>query len=487
MNVRSGGRVGAAPEAGTGTQAGPVSGKLGFGLALILAAQFMIMLDSSIVAVAIPHIQRDLGFSPEGVQAVVAAYNTAFGGALILCGRVGDLLGRRRVLIVGMLGFALTSLLCGLARSATELVAFRALQGLSAAIIAPTALSLLTTLVPEGPQRVKAMSKFGIATVLGFISGLVCSGLLVSAWGWKGVFFATVPVGVLGAVLIPRFIRPVDRLPHRIDVVGAVLITASVSVLVAAPTRGAQAGWTSGEFLLLPAIGVVLFAAFLWYENRHDEPLVKLSLFRSRTLRAANVVSLCSGISSGTAYLLTTMYLQDVRDFSPVKAGLFVAPVGVLNIAFGFVIGRLITRYGLRASITAATLLSGLFVALVAGQVSPTANLTVFAVVLLPMGMAFMAGTVTSTLAATSGVAPQEQGLAAGVRQTSFQLGIALGVAVLVPLASRDVGTHGGAGVAAQELADGVRSALLVLAAVVVAAGVVAFTGVRRPAAGKDA
>lgn len=446
-------------------------------LALMLCAQFMVMLDASIVTVAIPDIQRELGFSQAGVQSVITAYNVAFGGALILCGRIGDLFGRRRVFVIGMVGFASTSLMCGLAQNALMLVVGRALQGFSAALIAPTALALLTTSVPEGPQRVKAMSRFGLATVLGFVSGLVLSGLLVREWGWQAVFYATVPVGFAVAMLAPRFVARPARQPHRIDVVGAVLITLGASLIVAAPAQGVSRGWGSPLFLVPLAAGLALLSVFAWYETRYPEPLVRLGLFRSRTLRAANVVSVFSGVSSGSTYLLVTMYLQQVLHYSPLKAGLIVAPVGILNVVFGLFIGRLITRMGLRASITAATVLSGLLIALVASQVSATSHVLPFALVLLPMGMAFMATTITSTLAATSGVENHEQGLAAGVRQTSFQLGIAVGVAVLVPIASSRVnGTGPGHTVG---LANGIQLALDILGALVVAAGLIAFRGFR--------
>lgn len=475
MAVRASDRVGSAEAAEDPAARGP-----GFGLVLMLAAQFMVMLDASIVTVAIPDIQRELGFSAAGVQAVVTAYNTAFGGSLILCGRIGDLLGRRRVFGFGMVGFALASLMCGLSHNAVMLVAARAVQGFSAALIAPTALSLLTTSVPEGPQRVKAMSKFGIATVLGFISGLVCSGLLVRAWGWQAVFYVTVPVGLLAAALAPRFVRRAPRQPHRIDVVGAVLITLGAALIVAAPAQGVAAGWTSWRFFLPLTIGVAMLAVFVWFETRHPEPLVRMGLFRSRVLRAANVVSLFSGVASGSAYLLTTMYLQEVLRYSPLEAGLIVAPVGALNISFGLVIGRLINRLGLRTSITAATVSSGLTVALVASQISATPHILVFGLVLLPMGMAFLATTVTSTLAATTGVGHNEQGLAAGVRQTSFQLGIALGVAVLVPIASSRAAAGGSAAAHAHALAGGIQLALFLLAALVAGSGAVAFAGLQK-------
>jgi EmrB/QacA subfamily drug resistance transporter len=474
--IRMGGRLGSSPK---GSDLSPRSA--GFGLVLMLCAQFMVMLDASIVTVATPGIQRDLGFSAAGVQAVITAYNTVFGGALILSGRIGDLLGRRTVFICGMVGFAATSLLCALAPNNVFLVAGRALQGLSAAMIAPTALSLLTTLVPEGPQRVRAMSRFGVATVLGFISGLVLSGVLVQLWGWRGVFFATVPVGLLVAGLAPRFISPVPRQGHRIDLVGATLITVAAALIVAAPTQAVTAGWTSQRFLLLVIGGIGLLAVFVGYELRHPEPLVRLGLFRSHRLRAANVVSLFSGMSSGAAYLLVTMYLQEVLGYSPVKAGFIVAPVGILNLLLGTVLGKWITRLGIRFSLTAAAVASGAFIALVGSQVSADPRLLVFAVVLLPMGMAFMCTTVTSTLAATTGVENHEQGLAAGVRQTSFQLGIAIGVAVLVPLASSRAHSSMSASPSdyPHALADGIQVALFVLAAFGALAGIVAFRGLR--------
>jgi EmrB/QacA subfamily drug resistance transporter len=475
MNVRSSDRADVADTA-VGTLArGP-----GFGLILMLCAQFMVLLDSSIVTVAIPDIQHHLGFSPADVQLVITAYNTTFGGALILFGRLGDLFGRRRMFIAGMLGFALTSLLCAVSQNAVMLITFRALQGLSAAMIAPTALALLVTSAPEGPARVKAMSKFGIATVLGFISGLVFSGLLVKAWGWQGVFYATVPFGVLVAVFTPRFIRAVGPLPRKVDVVGAVLITVSVALIVTAPAQGATAGWSSGRFVTPLVTGVALLAAFLWYETRLQEPLIRLGLFRSPVLRSANVASLMSGIMTGSTYLLVTTYLQDALGFSPLKAGLIVAPVGALNVAYGFVIGRLITRLGLRLSVTIATAGAGLLIGLTASQVAVGENLLVFAIVLLPMGMAFMSTTVTSALAATTGVANHEQGLAAGIRQTSFQFGIAVGVAALLPLATSLARSRAASVGHAAALADGIQIALFALSAAAVVIGVAIYFGMRQ-------
>ncbi|NUW46632.1 MFS transporter [Nonomuraea rhodomycinica] len=440
------------------------------------------MLDASIVTVALPDIQHHLGFSASGVQAVVTAYNVAFGGALILGGRVGDLFGRRRLFVLGMVGFALSSLLCGLSVDAAMLVTCRVLQGLSAAAIAPTALALLADAFPEGAARARAMSRFGIATVLGFVGGLVFSGLLVDSFGWQSVFYVTVPVGALMAVLVPRLVAPspVAARRGRLDVLGAVLITVGVALVVVAPTRASAQGWTSPQCVVPLAAGLGVLALFVVVEHRHPDPLVRLGLFRSGLLRAANVVTLASGLLSGSAYLLVTLYLQEVMGRTPVQAGLIVAPIGLVNVIWGVFLGRLIPRIGLAASLAGAPVCAGLLVALVASQVAVAQNLVLFGLALFPMGMATLATTVSSTIAATAGVTPREQGLAAGVRQTSFQLGIALGVAVLLSLASSRTSALEGKGIAhVQALTAGYRTAMYVLAALVIAAGVVTFAEVR--------
>ncbi|NKZ03019.1 MFS transporter [Actinomadura latina] len=452
------------------------------GLVLVLSAQFVIMLDASIVTVALPDVQRELGFSASGVQAVVTAYNTALGGGLILGGRVGDLFGRRRIFVIGMAGFAASSLLCGLAPNAVMLVAYRVLQGLSAAAIAPTALALLTTSFPEGPARAKAMSKFGIATVLGFIGGLVLSGPLVDALGWQSVFYVTVPVGAVMAALAPRFIAPAAPRRRRLDVLGAGMITSGVALIVVAPAQGSANGWTSPRCVLPLVAGIAVLTLFPVVERRQPEPLVRLGLFRSSTLRMANLVSLASGMMSGAGYLLVTLYLQEVKGCGPVLAGLIVAPVGVLNLALGTVLPRVITRIGLRLSISGATVSAGLLLAVISTQMTAARDLVVFGLLLLPFGAMMLATTVSSTLAATSGVSGHEQGLAGGVRQTSFQLGIALGVAALLSLATTRTTALEAANPAVghvQALAAGYQLSLYVLGGLVIATGVIVFASLR--------
>ncbi|MFI5908110.1 MFS transporter [Dactylosporangium sp. NPDC051541] len=440
-------------------------------LLLIVCAQFLIILDSSIVTVALPDIQRSLHFGPVGVQGVVTAYNVAFAGVLILGGRVGDRAGRRRAFQLGLAAFAVTSLLCGLAVTPAMLIAARALQGLAAAVIAPTGLALLATAFPEGPARNRAMSTFGVATVLGFVGGLVLSGPLTAWLGWPSVFYAAVPIGSVAAVLVPRYITPVPGRRGRVDVLGAVLVTAAVAVVVVAPGQGATHGWTSARFLLTLAAGLLLLAAFALAENRAAEPLVRLDFFRARTVRAANAVTLVGGAMNGAGYLLLTLYLQGVLHYTPTQAGLAVAPTGVANVLLGRFAGRLVTRFGVRATMTAATGLGALSIAALALALRPHRSYWLLAAPIVLMGMCLLMTTVSATIGAVAGVRDTDQGLAGGVRQTSLQLGIALGVAVFASIAT----------------GRSFPVALFALAAFALTGAVIAWTGFRPARPGRPA
>jgi len=452
-------------------------------LALMVAAQFMTILDSSIVNVALPTIQHELGFSRIGVQAVVTAYNTAFGGALILGGRIADLLGRRRVFVAGMAAFAATSLVCGLAGNAASLVAARALQGLAAAVVAPAALSLLTTTFPEGPRRNRALSVFGVATVLGFVGGLLLGGALVGWLGWRSVFLVNVPVGAAVAALAPRLLAaaPPRRVP--LDVSGAALVTAAMALIVLAPTRGAALGWTSPQ-CWLPLLGALgLLAAFVRVERRSPAPLVRLEVLRGAPLRVGNAVTFTLGAANGAVHLLFSMYLQQVLGYTPLQAGLAAAPMGVASLVAGLLAGRLAGRVGLRATIATATAAAALCIWLLASATAVDQRYPVLLPIIVPLSVAFIVTSVSATIAATTGVADAEQGLAGGLRQTSFQLGIAIGVALLLSIAA------GGAGAATRPaaLVAGFQLALRVLAALMAATSAAALVGLRGAAAGAAA
>lgn len=410
---------------------------------LMVSAQFMVILDFSIVNVALPTIQRTLGFSPVGAEGVITAYATAFGGALILGGRVADLLGRRRMFTVGLLAFAATSLACALAVSPAFLVVSRAAQGLSAALLAPAALSLLTTTFTEGPERNRALGFFGAATAVGFVAGQILGGVLTDLAGWRSIFLINLPVGILAAAasrVIPAdHGRPARRVP---DVAGAVLITAAMALAVWAPTQGAERGWASASFLAPRAAALVLAAVFIALENRRADPLVRLPMLRSAWMAGTSSATAITGALNGVVVLLCTLFLQHVHGYSPLQAGFAFVPTGLAGLVAGMrLAGPLVTRFGVRLVLTAALLVSAIAVAglsLLQGDGSYPPLLPWLVVI----GASFTTAAVATTVAVSTGIAPHEQGMAAALRQTAFQLGVAISVAVLLSVAATYTATR---------------------------------------------
>jgi EmrB/QacA subfamily drug resistance transporter len=442
--------------------------RLRLALWLMVSAQFMVILDFSIVNVALPTIQRSLGFSPVGVEGVITAYATAFGGALILGGRVADLFGRRRMFIAGLLAFAATSLACALAVSPAFLIGARAAQGLSAALLAPAALSLLTTTFAEGQERNRALGLFGAATAVGFVAGQILGGVLTDAAGWRTIFIINVPVGILAAAtcrVIPAdHSRPERRVP---DVTGAVLITTAMALAVWAPTQGAEQGWGSARFLAPMVAALILTVVFIALENRRADPLIRLSMLRSAWMAGTSGATAVTGALNGVVVLLCTLFLQQVHGYSPFAAGLAFVPTGLAGLAAGTrLAGPLVNRYGVRMVLTAALLISAVAVgglSLLQGGGSFLPLLPWLVVI----GSSFTTAAVATTIAVSTGVAPHEQGMAAAVRQTAFQLGVAISVAVLLSVAASytaTVQTGPGPQAAATALAAGYRLALAITA-----------------------
>src|SRR5260221_6945459 len=326
-------------------------------LIVILSAQLMVVLDFSIVNVALPSLQRELGFSPSGAQWVVTAYAITFGGLLMLGGRAGDVLGRRRLFLAGLTAFSVASLVGGFARSGGMLVAARAAQGIGAAVIAPTALALLATSYPEGPARNRAIGMYGATASVGFVPGLVLGGALVTGIGWRAVFWVNVPIGITATVL-GRTSLPADQ-PGlhrgRLDVVGAVLVTLATAILAYLPVAGSTDGWGSVRFVGGALLAVILLVAFVVWELRHANPLVRLGIFRLRTLRAANVVTLLFGAWNGGEVLILALYLQRVLGYSPLEAGLASVPQGLAGMSAGLVGARLADRFGIKPLLLATT------------------------------------------------------------------------------------------------------------------------------------
>src|SRR3954451_4049694 len=442
---------------------------------VVCLAQFMVILDATITNVALPSIQDDLGFSAADLQWVVNAYMLVFGGFLLLGGRAGDLLGRRRLFVIGISIFTVASLLDGLATSPGFLVGARALQGLGAALVSPAALSIITTPVPEGPDRAKALGAFAAISGGGGAVGLLLGGLLTDALSWQWVFFVNVPVGIATLLLALRFV-PESRAEDReggFDLVGATLVTSGLIVLTYAIVKAQDFGWGSGRTLGLAAVAVVLLAAFAYTQTRRAAPLVKLSIFRKRTLTTANFVTLFLLSGMQAFFFFGSLYFQQIKGFNALESGAAFVPMTLGIIAGSVVSQNLIARFGVKAVLLGGMVLGTLGMLWTVGLTPDSSYVTGFLPGLTLMALGIGNAFVPLTLIATGGVADDEQGLASGLFNTSQQVGGALGLAVLSTFAitatNNSGGTHAEALVHGYTTAFAIGAGLLAVAAVVVA------------------
>ncbi|MHB1430701.1 MAG: MFS transporter [Streptosporangiaceae bacterium] len=432
-------------EAGRPVGAGPVSrhAHQGLALLLILAASFMVVLDFSIVNVALPDIEREFGFTASSVQWVVTAYAITFGGFLILGGRAADLFGRRRIFTIGLVLFALASLAGGLAGDPLLLIVSRFAQGIGAAMVAAASLSLITTSFDEGPERTRALGLYGATASIGFVAGQVLGGLLVQYTSWRSVFLVNVPIGLLAAVLAPVLLPAAGRvgLGRRLDLWGAVSITASVAAVVYAVSQSAARGWTAPVVLAALALAVAAGAAFVLVERRHPDPLVRLSLLRLPSLRSANTMSLLLGAWSAGEMLVLSLYYQQVLGASPLMTGLAIAPQGIVGFLAGAYGARMTRRIGIKGVLALASA-AGMIGFAVLTQLPATGySPLLLAVTLVGFGTAGVAfGTVVQ---ASSGIADADQGVVGGLVNTTRQVGAALGAA-LMPAIVETVSAGGG-------------------------------------------
>ncbi|HEY6604751.1 MAG TPA: DHA2 family efflux MFS transporter permease subunit, partial [Gaiellaceae bacterium] len=336
------------------------SRKRWFALALIVAAQFMVVLDVAIVNVALPSIKTDLNFSQENLQWVVTSYAILFGGFLLLGGRLADLLGRRRLFIAGVIIFTVSSLLDGLAWSEGSLIAFRSLQGLGAALLSPAALSILTTMFAEGRERNLALGIWGAASGSGAAAGVLLGGALTSAFNWSWIFFINVPAGVIVLALTPVLLRESRaNLDHRqFDVAGAVSITGGLMVLVYALTRVTQHGWATAETIGLLAASAALIVGFVVIELRSKAPLLPMRIFRLRTLTASNVSGLLLSGALFSQFFLLTLYMQQVLHYSALQTGVAYVALTLSVIVFSGVAQAAATRFGIRTVLPAGMTLA---------------------------------------------------------------------------------------------------------------------------------
>ena len=326
-------------------------------LALLAMAQFVVVLDASIVNVALPSIGRELDFAQGDLSWVINSYTLFFGGFLLLGGRLADLLGRRRMFIYGMWLFALASLAGGLAQSDIWLIVARAVQGLGAALISPAALAIVTTTFREGAERNKALGVWGAVAGSGGAAGVLLGGILTESLGWEWVLFVNVPIGIAAALIAPRLLgESRDTSRGSFDIAGAVSVTAGLALLVYTLVDANDAGWASTQTLALGAVSLALLAAFVAIELRTRHPLVPFSIFRQRTLRGANVVGLLLGMSLFSMFFFISLYMQQVLGYEPLKAGLAYLPLALTIIVSAGAASALVTRIGFKPTLIAGML-----------------------------------------------------------------------------------------------------------------------------------
>ncbi|HEY8725232.1 MAG TPA: DHA2 family efflux MFS transporter permease subunit [Gaiellaceae bacterium] len=457
------------------------SRKRWFALALIVAAQFMVVLDVAIVNVALPSIKTDLNFTQENLQWVITAYSILFGGVLLLGGRLADLLGRRRLFIAGILLFTVSSLLDGFAWSEASLIAFRSLQGLGAALVSPAALSMLTTLFREGRERNLALGIWGAVSGSGGAAGVLLGGALTSAFNWSWIFFINVPVGLLVLALSPVLLRESRAdLDHRyFDSAGAASITGGLMVLVYAMTRATQHGWATAETIGLLIGAAALIVAFVVIELRSKAPLLPMRIFRLRSLTASNVSGLLLGGAIFAQFFLLTLYMQQVLHYSALKTGVAYIALTLTIIAFSGVAQALVTRLGVRRVLTTGMAVSAVGLVLYARlPVDGHYFWNLFPAFLLS-GIGLALAFVPMSIGALTGVTSADAGVASGLINTSQQIGGAIGVAVATTIATtltaNYVDAHPGTSVlAGGALTHGFQAAFYVLAGIAVLGAVVA-------------
>jgi EmrB/QacA subfamily drug resistance transporter len=408
--------------------------RLGLALGVISTVQLMVVLDTTIVNIALPSIRRDLHFSAPSLEWVITAYALTFGGLLLLGGRSGDLFGRRRMFMVGIAIFVVASLAGGLAQSEAWLIACRAAQGAGGAIASPTALSLIATTFPEGGPRNRAMGVYAAMSGAGSAVGLLAGGILVNYASWRWVLFVNVPIGVAVLALAPLVLSETGTRAGKLDLHGAVSVTAGMALLVYGLTNAASHGWGTMGTVIPMILAGALLAGFIGIELRSRQPLMPLRIFKNRNRSGAYAIMLCVAASLFSMFFFLTQYLQNVLGYSPLKGGLAFLPLSFLIAGMAMLTSRLVTRVGPRLPMTAGPLVAagGLFwLSKITAETSYLGVLGPMLVLAVGLGLSF----VPLTLTAVSGVRQQESGLASALLNTGQQIGGALGLAVLGTIA----------------------------------------------------
>ncbi|WP_032762034.1 MFS transporter [Streptomyces sp. CNS654] len=459
-----------APASSASASAPPrLSGRARLVLFVLCAAQFMVALDFSVLNVALPVLGKDLGLSSAGLQWAVTAFALPSGGFLLLFGRIADLYGRRRLFLAGLTLFGAASLLATLAWDPASFLAGRALQGLGAAVIVPTGMSLLTTTFPEGPLRDRALGISGTLLSLGFTVGMVAGGVLTDTLGWRSTMglLAVASLGVLAVA--PRALEEswaADR--PRLDVPGAVSVTGGLLALIYALTTAAERGFGGADVVVTLVLGIVLLCAFVVVESRTAAPLVSLPMLRRRTVAFGNLGGLVTFSMMSTVVFVLTLYLQEVLDLSPFATGLVFGVQGLLSVVAGMFAPRVLGRFGARRTLALSLIGQGLFIGVLLG-LGAESGVWLATVAVSLASMFHLGAIIAYGLTVTSGVPNDEQGLATGLVTTTQQVGLTVGIPLLGVLAT----TQG-------SLFDGVRTVVAAAAAILLAAGAVVAAGLRR-------
>ncbi|OGL21835.1 hypothetical protein A2707_00580 [Candidatus Saccharibacteria bacterium RIFCSPHIGHO2_01_FULL_45_15] len=415
-------------------------------LVLLALTQFLVVLDSSIVNVALPAIKESLGFTDASLQWILTAYVLTFGGFLLLGGRAADLYGRRKVLVIGLSGFTLTSLLIGLSQSSESFIVLRALQGLTAAFMSPAAMSVLLTTFNEGAERTRALSVWTIVAAGGGAAGVLLGGIITQLFGWHWDFFINVPIGILAVIGIMKYVpaHAKEESDKNLDLPGAALITSGLIALVYAISQAPEAGIADPYVLLTLLSAVILIAAFIYNESRVRHPLVPLSVFRLRNVSGGNLIMIPAMAGMLGMFYFISLYLQNILHFSPIQSGLAFLPFPIILGIVSWNAPKLVDRFGIKKLLIVGTILPtigiGLFT-LLPLQGSYIVNILP-SIILIPTGMGLFF--LSAILAATSGVPARESGLVSGLINTSQQVGGALGIAVLAGVAAFATGTSTG-------------------------------------------
>jgi EmrB/QacA subfamily drug resistance transporter len=407
-------------------------------LAVLSVAYLMVVLDVSIVNVALPSIQKELDFSTEDLQWVISGYALTFGGFLLLGGRTGDLLGRRRLFMLGLALFSICSLLCGLAVSAAMLIAARAAQGLAGAILSPSVFSIVSVTFREGSERNKALGILGAIAGSGAAIGVLLGGILTEYVGWEWIFFVNVPIGLGTLFLVRRLVREshAEGLAQHFDAAGALTVTASLTLLVYGLTQSTNVGWSSAQTIGVLMASAALMAAFLVIETRSLSPLVPLGFFRRRTPAGANLIGFGLGTMVFGMFFLLSLYMQQVLGFSALKTGVGYLAVALVAVAASGIAQALVTKVGVKPVLTFGLVLLGAGLAYFT-QVSVNGSyvgdlLPGFLVIGVGLGFAF----VPVSIAALAGATGRDAGLASGLINTTQQIGGALGLAIMTTVAT---------------------------------------------------